>query len=181
MRDLSLHILDLVENAIRAGATLVGLTIEEDPGRDLMRIVVEDNGPGLKVTPETAMDPFYTTKRGKKTGLGLSLMRAAAERAGGGLTLRSSTLGGLLAEANMKLSHIDRSPLGDIPASVSSLVCATADLDIWCRLRVGDRESVIRASDVAREAPGQRQRRAELARRMAERIRTELASLDIVP
>jgi anti-sigma regulatory factor (Ser/Thr protein kinase) len=117
VRDLSLHILDVMENSIRAGATAISLTVAEDPEQDRLTIIVEDNGPGLSVPPDVATDPFYTTKNGKRTGLGLSLLRATAEQAGGKLTLRRSELGGLAVEAAMQLSHVDRSPLGDLAAT----------------------------------------------------------------
>ncbi len=68
-----------MENSIRARASVIAVTVEALPAQDLLRVVVEDNGTGLKVPPEQVLDPFYTTKRGKKTGLGLSLFRAAAE------------------------------------------------------------------------------------------------------
>ena len=80
MREIALHILDLIENALRAQATVVAVTVEAVPEQDRLRIVVEDNGTGLKVSADAALDPFYTTKRGKRTGLGLSLFRAAASR-----------------------------------------------------------------------------------------------------
>ena len=75
MRELSLHILDLVENSVRAGASVIFIGITVDSVRDLLEISVEDNGPGFGVPVEMAFDPFYTTKEGKKTGLGLSLFR----------------------------------------------------------------------------------------------------------
>jgi signal transduction histidine kinase len=87
MRDLSLHILDIIENSIRAGASEVRVAIEEDPAADLLKIVVEDNGPGLGLPEQVVLDPFYTTKKGKHVGLGLSLFREAALRAGGDLKL----------------------------------------------------------------------------------------------
>ncbi len=94
MREIALHILDLIENSIRAQASIIAVSVEAMPEQDLLRIVIEDNGTGLKVSPEAALDPFYTTKSGKRTGLGLSLFRAAAESTGGRLTLGKSSLGG---------------------------------------------------------------------------------------
>ncbi len=82
MREIALHILDLLENAIRAGATVIAVDVEEEPDRDLLCISVEDNGPGLGVPEETAADPFFTTKEGKKTGLGLAMLKFRAEQAG---------------------------------------------------------------------------------------------------
>jgi len=151
VRDLSLHILDLIENSIRADASVVSVTIVESPAENTLQIVVEDNGSGLTVAPDKATDPFYTTKGGKRTGLGLSLFRAAAEQAGGSITIYHSELGGIAVEAVMQLDHVDRSPLGNLATTLSSVACTNPELNLSCRLRVGDREQVIRFSDVAKE------------------------------
>ena len=74
MHDLSLYLLDVLENSARAGAGTVAVTIAADRSADTLTIVVEDDGPGLPVTPDEALDPFFTTKKEKKTGLGLSLL-----------------------------------------------------------------------------------------------------------
>ena len=179
MRELSLHILDLIENSVRAGASLILMTITENAATDLLKIVVEDDGPGLSVPPETALDPFYSTKSGKRTGLGLSLLRATAEQAGGGLALRQSTLGGLAVEATMKLSHIDRVPMGDIAATVSSVVCTNPELDLWCRFGVGDQECTVRVSEVAKELPIGKRCGLTVARRVSESIEAGLEALDV--
>ena len=179
MRDMSLHILDLTENSIRAGASVVSVTVAEDPEKDVLEIVVEDNGTGLSVPPEKATDPFYTTKAGKRTGLGLSLFRAAAEQAGGGLKLGRSPLGGASVHATMVLSHVDRVPLGDLAATFSSVVCTNPRLDLRCRFRVADRECVVRVSDVAREFPVGEGRGLSVARQVHERIKAGLAALEV--
>ena len=156
MRELSLHILDLIENAVTAGASRIAVEITQETAWNLMRIVVEDNGPGLSVSTETAMDPFYTTKEGKKTGLGLSLFRFRIEQTGGELTLDRSTLGGLAVRATLSLVHVDRNPLGDLAATISSVVAANPRLELSLRIRIDDREQVIVSSEVARQlvAPG---------------------------
>ena len=179
MRDLSLHLLDVIENAIRAGATSVRLTIEEDPALDLVRLTVEDDGPGLSVPPEAAVNPFYTTKRGKRTGLGLSLFRACAEQAGGRLELTKSELGGLAVACEMRLSHIDRSPLGDIAATVSSIVCTTPGLDFECRILVGKRRWAVKCSDVMNELGPDEQCGIIVARHVSDRIKAALADLEV--
>ena len=181
MRDISLHILDLIENSTRAGASLVLVVVEEDPSTDRMRIVVEDNGQGLPVGPEAALDPFFTTKEGKRTGLGLSLLRSTAEQAGGDVRLRESALGGLAVEATMRLGHVDRIPLGDVAATVSSVVCTNPDVDLWCRLRVRDREHVVRVSEIVKELPIGRRGGLVVARRVAEEISAALTDLDVQP
>lgn len=115
MHDLSLYLLELLENSIRAGADRIGVTLSIDGKTDELRLIVDDNGSGLVAPPEQTLDPFYTTKPGKKTGLGLSLLRGDAQAADGDLTIGpSAELGGTRVEAFMRFSHVDRPPLGDI-------------------------------------------------------------------
>ena len=84
MEDLSLHVLDIAENAVAAGATRITILINENEARDLLTIRISDNGPGMtKEAARRALDPFFTTK-GKRTGLGLPLLAQAAEQCGGG-------------------------------------------------------------------------------------------------
>jgi len=177
MRELSLHILDLIENSIRAGATVISVSITETQELNLLRIAVEDNGPGLSVPPDMATNPFYTTKSGAPTGLGLSLFQAAAEKAGGKLTLSTSKLGGLAVEGVMQLDHIDRSPLGDFGATISSVACTHPDIDIRCRIGTDERERMMRISDVVRRLPLPSPPIFETARAISEEIREASLSL----
>jgi anti-sigma regulatory factor (Ser/Thr protein kinase) len=179
MRDLSLHILDLIENSIRAGASVILLTITEHLDEDKLDVIVEDDGSGLRVTSSEATDPFFTTKRGKRTGLGLSLFRAAAERAGGELAVYRSRFGGAAVKATMRLSHVDRSPLGDLAKTLSSVACTNPDIDLWCRLRMGDQERVVRVSEIAQELRLGEYRGLAVARRVCERVNAALASLEV--
>jgi signal transduction histidine kinase len=140
LRELSLHILDLIENSLRAGARTIAVSLEQDPPEDRMVIRVEDDGPGLDLPQERALDPFFTTKPGKKTGLGLALFRFRLEQAGGGLTLGRSALGGLEVRGEVALGHVDRSPLGDLAGTLSGVVASSPQVDLRCLLRAGDRE-----------------------------------------
>lgn len=149
MRDLSLHLLDLLENSIAAGASTVWIRVVERPEANLLEVAVEDDGKGLKVTPEQALDPFYTTKKGKRTGLGLSLLQTSAELAGGGLELKRSSHGGLMVTATLGLDHVDRIPLGDVATTLSMIVCTHPELEIICELRVDDRRFEMRLSELA--------------------------------
>ena len=180
VRDLSLHILDLIENAIRAEASVVSVTVVEDVRQDTLAIVVEDNGPGLAVPGEAAADPFYTTKPGKPTGLGLSLFRAAAERAGGWLTVGRSALGGACISATMQLSHVDRTPLGDLAATFSAIACTDPYVDLRLRLRVADRERVVRSADVVKELPVGERSGPAVARRVSEKIRAGMEAVEVM-
>jgi hypothetical protein len=180
LRELSLHILDLMENSVRAGASIVSVSLTQDREHDLIEIMVEDNGPGLSIPFEQALDPFYTTKNGKKTGLGLSLFRFRAEQAGGALTLDTSELGGLAVHVTMQLHHIDRSPLGDLAATFSSLVCTNPDLDLRCRLCVEEQEWNVSVASLIQELPPEKRNEFMIAACMQQKIQDGLATLEFV-
>jgi anti-sigma regulatory factor (Ser/Thr protein kinase) len=177
LRELALHILDLIENSIRADASVIAVTVAEKPADNRLEIVVEDNGAGLSVAPEQALDPFFTTKNGKRTGLGLSLFRAAAEQAGGTLNIERSALGGLAVRAKLRLKDIDRKPLGDLAATLSSVVCTNPHLDLWCTFVTDAGECVVRVSDVAKELCANERCGLAIARRVSERIKNGLAAI----
>jgi hypothetical protein len=142
----------------------VAIGVEVDQAADTLRLTIEDNGPGFGVSPEVAANPFFTTKSGKKTGLGLSLFRAAAERAAGTMELGRSPLGGAKVAASMKLSHVDRSPLGDLATTIASIVAANEKLDVRLTL-VGEAAK----EEIATGQPDAADRMTQ-ARRMSERI-----------
>ena len=177
MRELSLHILDLIENSIRADASIISVTIAERPCEDLLEILVEDNGSGFSVSAEDALNPFYTTKNGKRVGLGLRLFRAAAEQAGGTVSIERSSLGGVAVRARMRLSSIDRKPLGDLAATLSSVVCTNPHLDLWCRLVTPGGECLVRVCDVAKELCASDRCGLAIARKVSERIKKGLVAV----
>ena len=154
MHDLSLYLLDVIENSVRAGASVIATTIVADRTAGTLAIDVEDDGPGLPVGAEAALDPFYTTKQHKKTGLGLSLFRQAAEDAGGGLTVgRSEGLGGVAVHAWMALDNVDRPPLGDVAASIITMVATNPDVDFRVDLIDGDERVEVRGSELPQRLP----------------------------
>ena len=149
MHDLSLYLLDILENSVRAGATVIGTTITADRAADELTITIEDDGPGLPVEPEQALDPFFTTKSNKKTGLGLSLFRQAAEAAGGGLSVgRSDELGGVAVRAWMRLGNVDRPPLGDIAASIATMVVTNPEIEFRVELTDDGARTSLRGADI---------------------------------
>ncbi len=130
MRELSLHILDIMENSLVAGATRVELTIEEDLTADRLTITVQDNGRGMSQEQlARVFDPFYTTRTTRHVGLGLPLFKAAAERCNGGLVITSQPGQGATVQATFQHSHIDRAPLGDIKSTLmAAILKGTADI-----------------------------------------------------
>ena len=121
MKELSLHLLDIAQNSIAAGARHVDLTVEEAGG--LVRLTVADDGCGM--SPEflaQVTDPFTTTRTTRKVGLGLPLLRLAAEQTGGALEVGSREGVGTTVTAVFHAGHIDCPPLGDMAATVALLV-----------------------------------------------------------
>src|SRR3990170_1579774 len=115
MEDISLHILDIAENAIRAGGTRIRIELREDTSNDRLTLSIEDNGRGMnRETVERSLDPFFTTKDGKDVGLGLSLLSQAAQQANGELIVDSEEGRGTKVTATFQLSHPDMKPIGDI-------------------------------------------------------------------
>jgi hypothetical protein len=114
MKDLSLHLLDLLENSAKAGAGLVSLRFSWS-NTDRLQIRIEDDGPGFPASlGGDPSDPFATTRTTRKVGLGLPLFREAAEQTGGEFRIGRSPLGGVLVEASFHMSHIDAKPIGEI-------------------------------------------------------------------
>ena len=122
MEDLSLHILDIAENAVAAGATRVLIAVNEDERRDRLTFRVTDNGRGMSAEEKArALDPFFTTGR-KRTGLGLPLLAQTAELCGGRLSIRSERGIGTRVIASFPFSHVDRPPLTKMAETVMALV-----------------------------------------------------------
>ena len=123
MEDLSLHILDIVENSIDAGAEKVEINICEDLKEDLLIIEIIDDGKGMDEDMlRKALDPFFTTKTVRKVGIGLSLFREAARIANGDLSIMSEVGKGTILRAAFQHSHIDRKPMGDMTKTMITLI-----------------------------------------------------------
>ncbi len=138
MEELSLHILDIVENSLAAGARVIQVDIDEDPGRDRLTIRIDDDGRGMDhATAAKALDPFFTTRDTRPVGLGLSLLKARARACAGDLELKSSPGSGTRVRAWFQLSHIDRQPLGDWPGSLAGLLISHPEVELSYRHRVG--------------------------------------------
>jgi len=129
MEDLSLHLLDLAENAISAGATRITVAVNENERRDLLTLRVTDDGRGM--TEEElarALDPFFTTKR-KRTGLGLALLAQTAGCCGGDVTVESVAAKGTKVTARLRYGHIDRPPLTKMAETMMMLVFGHPEID----------------------------------------------------
>ncbi len=144
MQELSLNVLDVAENSVRANASLVQITVEEDTAADRLTIVIRDDGKGM--TPEqvkTVIDPFYTTRTTRKVGLGIPFFRMAAQLTGGDLTIQSEVGKGTTVTATFGLTNIDRMPLGDMNGTIAALVQCNPSIDWVYTRRKDGREMVM--------------------------------------
>lgn len=140
MLELSLHILDIVNNSVKAGASLVRVTVDEAIEKNLLNICIEDNGCGMDEDfLAHVTDPFKTTRTTRKVGMGLSLFKAAAENAGGGLEITSQKGVGTVVKVYFVYNHIDRQPLGDMAETMLTLISGNMSVDFVYRHIVNDK------------------------------------------
>lgn len=129
MKELSLHILDLVENGLRAGAQKIVISVRENSQEDLLEITIEDDGAGMdEETKERVLDPFFSTK-GKRIGIGLPLVAQLAAQCGGKLEILSEKGKGTKVRATFRKSHIDLPPLGDLSETLFVLLASHPEIE----------------------------------------------------
>ena len=131
--ELSLHILDIAMNSLTAGARTVQITVAEHARRDLLTIDIQDDGSGMDAeTLQRVLVAPVSTKRSRKKniGLGLALLRQTAEMCNGEFEVRSAPGAGTIVTASMKMSHVDRPPVGDLNATILALCSANPAVDV---------------------------------------------------
>ena len=132
MKELSLNVLDIAKNSTAAGATEVRISLVTDM-KGKLTLTVSDNGCGMdEETLKRVSDPFYTTRKTRKVGMGLPLLRLAAEQTGGDLAINSTTdekEHGTAVVATFDTAHIDFPPVGDIISSICVLISGNPDID----------------------------------------------------
>jgi hypothetical protein len=152
MLELSLHILDIVENSTRAGAKSVYITVVEDTAMDILSLEIRDDGSGMTEDMlKKVIDPFFTTKTVRNVGLGIPMLAQAAERAEGKFAVESKNGKGARVSAEFRLSHIDRQPLGDIASSLVTLIAGNTEVDFIYRHRRDGGEFILDTRDIRKE------------------------------
>jgi len=122
LREIALHLLDIAENSVAAGAKFIQVSVEEDLQNDRLKVIVQDDGKGMSgQLVARVCDPFVTSRTTRKVGLGIPLLKAAAEASNGGLSVFSEPGHGTRLEAEFQRSHIDRLPLGDLAGTMLTL------------------------------------------------------------
>ncbi|MDR1754246.1 MAG: ATP-binding protein [Eubacterium sp.] len=137
MTEISLNILDVAQNSIKAEATLIKIYVEIDVANDLLKIEIKDNGRGMTVEQlAQATDPFFTTRTTRQVGLGLPFFKMAAEMTGGSFEISSKPQKGTSIKTNFVLSSIDRMPLGDMCGTMETLIIYNNNIDFIYDYRV---------------------------------------------
>jgi anti-sigma regulatory factor (Ser/Thr protein kinase) len=155
VRELVLHLLDIVENSVSANAKQIIIEVTEDTRSDRLHMSVVDDGKGMdeemvaKIT-----DPFVTSRTTRKVGLGIPLFKAAAEACNGYLKIQSSLGKGTRVDVDFQRSHIDRMPLGDLTSTISTLVIGTPQVHWIFKYRVNDNEFVFDDEPIKNELDG---------------------------
>ena len=130
MRELSLNVMDVAQNSVRAGASLVEILVEESDKNDFLTITIRDNGCGMSQEQvQQVIDPFFTTRTTRKVGLGVPLFKMSAEQTGGSFDIQSELGRGTQTKASYVKSHVDMTPLGDINSTISILIRCNPDID----------------------------------------------------
>jgi Signal transduction histidine kinase len=130
MTELSLNVLDVANNSIRAGADLIEISVHIQREEDIMSITIADNGCGMtKEQLQMVEDPFFTTRTTRKIGLGVPFFKMAAQNTGGSFEIKSEVGIGTTVNAVFKLSHIDRMPLGDMNSTIHTLITLNTQID----------------------------------------------------
>jgi anti-sigma regulatory factor (Ser/Thr protein kinase) len=141
VRELSLHLLDIAENSIAAGASEINVSVIENTRSDLLQMSVQDNGKGMDAeTVARVIDPFVTSRTTRKVGLGIPLLKEAAEACNGFLRIDSTPGNGTLLTVQFQRSHIDRMPLGDISETFMTLLIANPEIHWIFDYRFDDRQ-----------------------------------------
>ena len=157
MKELSLNILDIAKNSVVANASLIGITLVTDE-QGWLTLTIKDNGCGMSAeTVRNVTDPFYTTRTTRKVGMGLPLLKLAAEQTGGELRLSSSQdeeAHGTELVVTFDTNSIDFMPVGDIISTVCILIAGSPEIDFEFTDRTADREVSLRTAEL-REVLGE--------------------------
>jgi|WetSurMetagenome_2_1015567.scaffolds.fasta_scaffold27722_4 anti-sigma regulatory factor (Ser/Thr protein kinase) len=152
MDNLSLHILDVAENSINAGAKNIEIRINEDLKNDKLTIEINDDGAGMdEQMAEAIKDPFITSRTTRKVGLGIPMLKEAAEMAGGDLKIESRKGYGTKVKTVFQYGNIDRKPLSEIEETIISLILFGKDTEISFNYRKNEKEFEFNTNELKKE------------------------------
>jgi len=155
MEDLSLHLLDIIENATAAGATLVEIGVFQDSNENELSIKVRDNGRGMERDMLAKVrDPFTTTRTTRRVGLGIPLLEQACHEAQGHLDILSEPGLGTEVTAVFRVNHIDCKPLADIGLTLVTLIAGNSDIDFRYESNIDGEKIIVDTREIKTELDG---------------------------
>lgn len=155
MQELSLNVLDIAQNSIKADASLVTIVLDRDRAANTLAIEIHDDGCGMTEEQVAHVtDPFYTTRTTRKVGLGVPFFKMTAEMTGGAFSLHSQVGRGTDICAFYHTDHIDMFPVGDMTATIVSLVSVNPQIDFCYISRVDGREFTMDTREVKQVLEG---------------------------
>ena len=144
MRELSLNVLDIAQNSIKAEASLIEIELTESTEKNELLIGIYDNGKGM--TPEQVQyvtDPFFTTRTTRKVGLGIPFFKMSAEMTGGKFEIESEVGKGTKVRALFRTDHLDFTPVGDMCSTVILLITMNLNVDFLYKRSIDGREFTV--------------------------------------
>ena len=151
MKEIALHILDIMQNSTAAHADLINVTIREISGTGLLEARIEDNGCGMdSELLARVTDPFSTTRTTRRVGLGIPLFKASAEQSGGDFRITSEKGKGTIVTAGYRIDHIDRPPLGDLAGVITDMAAAWETVEIQLLLESRGRQFSFNSREIRR-------------------------------
>lgn len=130
MKSIDLHIIDIVNNSIRAKATQINIELINNKETAILQIIIEDNGSGIEIeTLEKIRTNFYSSRKERNIGLGLALLKFHAELTGGELMIESQIGVRTKISAKFKSNHPDMQPIGDVPSVIASFICQYSNIE----------------------------------------------------
>ena len=167
-----------MENGLRAGASLIKMTVEENFKADRLILTIADNGKGMPPEKlENPEDPFITTRTVRKVGLGLSLLSVAAQRCEGELKIDSKLNHGTTVSASFQHSHIDRAPIGDTASTLATLIMGNPDVDFVYTHMVDDRTFSLDTREIKADMPDLSLQDPVVVHHLTETVRENLKEL----
>lgn len=144
-----MHILDIVQNAISANATLIEIRVNENLKKNLFEILIKDNGAGMDdEVLSHVTDPYITTRTTRNVGLGIPLLKHGAEQSNGYIKVYSEKGVGTSILATYQHDHLDRPPLGDCAGTIVLLAAANPEIEFKYIHQVNDKKYIFDTAEV---------------------------------
>lgn len=178
MKTLSDHILDIVQNSVRANANLIEIIVEEDKINDLCVLRICDNGCGMSSEIlEQATNPFFTTRKTRKVGLGLSLLKQNAEMANGKFSIQSELNKGTEVEATFQYSNVDRPELGDVWNTFYLTMLSNKNVELMYRHKTNNGSFKISSNEIRSNIEGISMQQPEIREAITDIIKNNITDI----